>query len=145
MQYTVKQDIVYQGFGFPVLLKGVEFRGTGIDRYTDIRHKEIAKRLVMMLIHLPHAWTVAELRFIRKECDLTQHEFAALAYLSPDRVESWERRNHDDVGFMGNDEKGIRNRIARKWLDLEARIALSYELGPLDLSIARPSMLSIEV
>lgn len=109
----MKQDVLYRGFGFPVLLKGVEFKGEGADRYLDIPHEAIARQLLEVLLLKPSPWTGAELRFVRKELDMTQTEFAKLIHVrNHSSVVGWEKKDELPTGISEPAEVFIRLQVA---------------------------------
>lgn len=111
----MKQSILYQGFGFPVLLKGVMYKGEGPDRYLDVPHEAIARSLLHALLCKKAPWTGAELRFVRKELDLTQAEFARLMHVkTSSNVVFWEKKELLPTGLSEPAEFFIRLQVVRE-------------------------------
>lgn len=109
----MKHNVLYKGFGFPVLLKGVEYKGEGPDRYLDIPHEELASRLLEALLVKPAPWTGAEMRFVRKELDMTQAEFAKLIHVkNHSTVVGWEKKDLHPTGISEPAEVFIRLQVA---------------------------------
>jgi DNA-binding transcriptional regulator YiaG len=142
----VKQDVLYHGFGFPVLLKGVEYKGEGAHRYLDIPHENLARSLFEILLRKQTPLTGVELRFIRHELDLTQSRFAKLVHAkSHSNVLGWERRGDAPTGLTEPAEMFVRLQAAVRLLGRGAFAPLFGVLSPLQLGVPDAKPLVLEV
>lgn len=141
------ENILYHGFGFPVLLKGVAYKGEGPDRYLDIPHEQVSKLLLDAILRKPNPWTGAELRFVRKEMDLTQGQFAKLVHAkSYSNVVSWEGRENESTGLSEQAELYMRLRVVSELFGdarlmeffhlFRDRILASAEKKPLEIQVS---------
>lgn len=108
----MSENILYHGFGFPVLLRGIKYLGEGENRYLDIPHEHLSKLLLEAVLRNHAPWTGAQLRFVRKEMDLTQREFAKIVHAkSYTNVVSWEGKEQQHTGLSEQAELFMRLRI----------------------------------
>jgi DNA-binding transcriptional regulator YiaG len=99
----------YNGFGFPIDLKGVktrEFRG---ETLPDINHRELEDQVFKTLLWLPAHFSGAHLSFIRGYMGLSQKEFATILRLKTHAtISGWESKENKATGMQGATEVVIR-------------------------------------
>ena len=110
----MKTNIRYLGFGFPVLLLGVEtVEGDGSYSYLDIPHQKLARNLFMAVLLQPGPLTGAELKFLRKYLDMTQDEFAKLiGAKGHSNIAGWENKGEKPTGMVEQTEMIARLKLA---------------------------------
>ena len=142
----MKQNILYHGFGFPVFLKGVEFKGEGDDRYLDIRHEDLAADIFEAVLEKPAPWTGAELRFVRKHMDMTQVEFATFAHVKThSSIVGWEKKNMSPTGISEPAELFIRMKILHDKFSPQKATSFLNEFGRKDFQEGEDQPLQIQV
>jgi DNA-binding transcriptional regulator YiaG len=143
----VKENILYHGFGFPVLLIGVEFKGEGRGRYLDVPHSILAEKLFNLVLMKPTQWTGSELKFVRKHLELTQQEFASLIRSKNQaNVANWEKKNNELTGIPEQTEHYMRMLIFQKISGTETSILnyFKFSLETFDPAI-KPEPLEIKL
>ena len=103
------KKIIYNGLGFPIILKGVktrEFRG---EILPDINHRKLEDQVFKTLLWLPSHFSGAHLSFVRGYMGLSQKEFAtALGLKTHATISGWEGKESKATGMLGTTEVVIR-------------------------------------
>lgn len=87
----VEKEYVYEGLGFPVVLRNVpmiELRGIWA---VDVDLNLLQKVVLLALAHHPSDLSGNQIRFIRSWLDLTQSEFGKLFGVTHPAVVKWEK------------------------------------------------------
>ena len=87
----IEKEIVYDGLGFPVVLRNVpmiELRGVWTP---DIDLNVLQKVVLLALAHHPADLTGNQIRFIRTWLGLTQSEFGKLFGVTHPAIVKWEK------------------------------------------------------
>lgn len=87
----VEKEIVYEGLGFPVILRNVpmiELRGIWT---LDIDLNILQKVVLLALAHHPSDLTGNQIRFIRTWLSLTQSKFGKLFGVTHPAIVKWEK------------------------------------------------------
>jgi len=110
----MKTNIRYMGFGFPILLVGVEaMKSDDGSSFLDIPHQKLARSLFLAVLLKPTHLTGAELKFLRKYLDLTQEQFAKLiGAKSHSNVAIWENKGQQPTGMIEQAEMIARLKLA---------------------------------
>lgn len=110
----MKTNIRYMGFGFPILLVGVEaMKSEDGSSFLDIPHQKLARSLFLAVLLKPAPLTGAELKFLRKYLDLTQEQFAKLiGAKSHSNVAIWENKGQQPTGMIEQAEMIARLKLA---------------------------------
>ncbi len=110
----MSEKILWEGFGFPVILSGVSWVETPHGYKTlDIDMEKFEMLVCEALLVKPSPLTGAEVRFLRNSFHLTQDGFASLAGLTSHTVVvNWEKRGHKPSGMEVNTELLLRLRLA---------------------------------
>lgn len=88
---TIEKKFVYEGLGFPVILRNVpmiELRGVWTP---DINFNVLQKVVLLALAHHSSDLTGNQIRFIRTWLGLTQDEFGKLFGVTHPAVVKWEK------------------------------------------------------
>lgn len=108
-QGAYMNKIKYEGFGFPIILKGVktrEFRGEVLP---DINHRKLEDQVFKTLLWLPAHFSGAQLSFVRGYMGLSQKEFATILGLKTHgTISGWESKENKATGMQGAVEVIIR-------------------------------------
>ncbi len=103
------KKIIYNGLGFPIILKGVktfEFRGETLPK---INHRELEDLVFKTLLWLPTHFSGMHLLFVRTYMKLSQKEFASLLGLKTHAtISGWERKKDKATGMPLTTEVVIR-------------------------------------
>lgn len=123
----MKTPIKYEGFGFPILLRGVKYKTEGKHKYPEIPHQQVAKALFIAVLKKPAPLTGAELKFLRKYLDLNQTAFAKLIG-SPNHVNivQWEAKDQGPTLMQQQSELLARIKIVMEYAKREIRFAEYY-------------------
>jgi len=110
----MKTNIRYMGFGFPIVLVGVEaVKSEDGSAFLDIPHQKLARNLFLAVLLKPAPVTGAELKFLRKYLDLTQEQFAKLiGTKSHSNVAIWENKGQQPTGMIEQAEMIARLKLA---------------------------------
>lgn len=90
-QQKIEKEIVYEGLGFPVVLRNVpmiEIRGVWTP---DIDLNVLQKVVLLALAHHSADLTGNQIRFIRSWLGLTQSEFSKLFGITHPAIVKWEK------------------------------------------------------
>ncbi len=107
----VEKEIVYEGLGFPVILRNVpmlELRGVWT---LDVDLNILQKVVLLALAHHPSDLTGNQIRFVRNWLGLTQTEFGKLFGVTHPAVVKWEK-----TGNKGSKMNLTTQRDLRLWL-----------------------------
>lgn len=103
------KDIVYEGLGFPILLKGVEtyfFQGEELPK---INHNKLNTTVFECLLSSRFRLTGNQLNFIRGHMQLSQVEFAKrLGFESHATVSGWFKKGNKSSGMNSQTELAVR-------------------------------------
>lgn len=110
----MKTNIRYMGFGFPIVLVGVEaMKSEDGSSFLDIPHQKLARSLFLAVLLKPAPLTGAEFKFLRKYLDLTQEQFAKLiGAKSHSNVAIWENKGQQLTGMIEQAEMIARLKLA---------------------------------
>ena len=101
--------IIYNGLGFPVVLKGVEtfeFRGEILPK---INHREIEDMAFKALLWVPAHFSGMHLSFVRTYMKLSQKKLATILGLKTHAtISGWERKEEKPTGMPSTTEVVIR-------------------------------------
>jgi len=87
----IKKEIIYNGLGFPIVLRNVpmiELRGVWVP---DIDLNVLQKVVLLALAHHPVDLTGNQIRFIRMWLGLTQSQFGKLFGVTHPAIVKWEK------------------------------------------------------
>ncbi|MBS0655149.1 MAG: hypothetical protein JSR46_05190 [Verrucomicrobia bacterium] len=103
------KKLIYNGLGFPIVLRGVqtfEFRGEVLPK---INHREFEDMVFKALLRYPARFSGAHLSFVRGYMQLSQKKFASMLGLSTHAtVSGWEGKKHLATGMPVTAEVVIR-------------------------------------
>lgn len=88
------KKFIYEGLGFPIVLKNVpviEIRG---EKILDINFNGLQKAVLLSLCHKPMPLTGNEIKFVRKYFQLTLAEFGEKFGCSHPAVIKWEKHGN---------------------------------------------------
>lgn len=91
----IEKEIIYDGLGFPIVLRNVpmiELRGVWSP---DIDLNILQKVVLLALAHHPANLTGNQIRFIRTWLGLTQSEFGKLFGLTHPAIVKWEKSKNN--------------------------------------------------
>jgi len=110
----MKTNIRYMGFGFPIVLVGVEaMKSEDGSSFLDIPHQKLARSLFLAILLKPSPLTGAEFKFLRKYLDLTQEQFAKfIGAKSHSNVSIWENKGQQPTGMIEQAEMIARLKLA---------------------------------
>ena len=104
----VKKRYVYEGFGFPVVLRNVPMVKVRGDWTPKIDYNELAVGVLLALTHKPWRLTGDEVRFIRLHFEMTLTQFADRFSVSHPAVIKWEDAQDGTTSMRWSVEKDIR-------------------------------------
>ena len=110
-QQKIEKEMVYEGLGFPVILKNVpmvELRGNWA---LDIDLNVLQKVVLLALAHHSSDLTGNQIRFIRTWLGLTQSAFGKLFGITHPAIVKWEK-----TANKGSKMNLITQRDLRLWL-----------------------------
>ena len=103
------KKLIYNGLGFPIVLKGVqtfEFRGEVLP---NMNHREFEDMVFKALLRYPARFSGAHLSFVRGYMKLSQKKFASMLGLSTNAtVSGWEGKKNLATGMPVTAEVVIR-------------------------------------
>jgi DNA-binding transcriptional regulator YiaG len=103
-----ERRFVYEGFGFPVVLRNVpmiKVRGAWTPL---INYSALARAVLVALAHKPARLTGHEIRFIRQHFEMTLEAFGARLDVSHPAVLKWERAGDKPPAMKWPVEKDLR-------------------------------------
>ncbi len=90
-----KKNYVYNGLGFPILLKEAEFRKIRGEWLLKVDVKKVSDEVIRALPTKSAGLTGAEIRFIRTYFDLSKRALASELNVSHTAVNKWESAEQD--------------------------------------------------
>lgn len=107
------KDFIYEGLGFPVLLKQVETYISRGEELPKVNHNKLNNLIFDHLLKSRFQLTGNQLNFIRGHMNLSQVEFAKkLGYESHSTVSSWLNKGNDASGMPPQSELAVRMLMA---------------------------------
>ena len=104
-----RKKMVYEGFGFPIVLVGFNTKKVRGEAIPDINFKELQGKVFEALTIKPGRLTGSELLFVRSYLELTQAQFARKAGLANhSRVSQWEKKAGKATGMEYLTELSVR-------------------------------------
>lgn len=94
MKESKRENVVYNGLGFPITLVNVPMKKMLGEWVIDVNMNELMNVVIEGLIKKPYALTGAELRFVRSYLEMTIDEFGKLCGVSHATVLHWEKRRN---------------------------------------------------
>jgi DNA-binding transcriptional regulator YiaG len=85
-----QKNYIYNGLGFPVLLREAEFKKIGGKWLLKVDVQKVSDEVIKALPTKPVGLTGAEIRFIRTYFDLSKRKFAEELNVSHTAVNKWE-------------------------------------------------------
>ena len=122
---TVK-NYLYNGFGFPVLLRKAEMRKVQGKWLLQIDVENAAEMLIKALPNKSAGLSGAEIRFIRTYFNLSKRKFADELNVSHTAVNKWEDADQEKANIESHIEFYLRAYVKLK-LDEEKNIAESFK------------------
>ena len=104
----IQKRFVYDGFGFPVVLRNVpmiKVRGAWTPK---VDYNELARGVLLALAHKPARLTGSEVRFIRHHFEMTLTRFGDRFSVSHPAVLKWEEAGEEATSMKWPVEKDIR-------------------------------------
>lgn len=112
----IEKEYVYEGLGFPIILKNVsmiELRGIWTP---DINLNVLQKIVLLALAHHPADLTGNQIRFIRLWLQLTQVEFGKLLGITHPAIVKWEKSENKTAKMNLTSQRDIRLLLLDKLL-----------------------------
>jgi DNA-binding transcriptional regulator YiaG len=113
---TLPDKILWDGFGFPVVIQGARWKITPSGyRVLDIDVQKLAAlvRNALLLHNAP--LTGRQVKFFRSHLELTQGEFGKLVGKTHAAVAQWEGKKQQPTGMDFNTEMMLRLKIASQF------------------------------
>ncbi|MBI4566686.1 MAG: hypothetical protein HY716_18570 [Planctomycetes bacterium] len=140
-----QEMLVYEGFGFPVVLVHVPMVRVRGAWTPDVDYNKLTNRLLKALARKPARLTGNEVRFIRHSVSMTLEQFARRFGVTHPAVIKWERAGNRPTVMAWAVEKDIRLEILRSRSDLEPKEFMSAYADLRDEAAARPERIRLEV
>lgn len=103
------KKLIYEGLGFPVILKGAktfQFRGETLPK---INHRELEDMVFVALLRHPAHFSGAQFAFVRGYMNLSQKKFASmLGCKTHATISGWEGKKNHATGMPTTTEVIIR-------------------------------------
>jgi len=107
------KDMVYNGLGFPVLLKDVEVYVSRGEELPKINHNKLNSAVFEYLLTSCFRLTGNQLNFVRGHMGLSQVEFARrLGFDSHATISGWVRKGNNASGMNPQTELAVRMLMA---------------------------------
>lgn len=143
-----QKNYLYNGLGFPVLLKTAEFRLVGQKWLLKIDVKKAAEAVIRALPTKPVGLTGAEIKFARTYFDLSKRKLAEELNVSHTAVNKWEDADQEKAKMDSHMEILFRSYIRLKLkeendfsnfyrglLDESKKFSEEGELEPLEIAV----------
>lgn len=128
-----QKNYLYNGLGFPVMLKTAEFRFIGQKWLLKVDVKKVAEAVIRALPSKPVGLTGAEIKFARTYFDLSKRKLAEELNVSHTAVNKWEDADQEKAKMDSSMEILFRSYIKLKLKEEEADFSNFYR-GLLDES-----------
>jgi len=103
------KDMIFKGFGFPVMIKNAPFYKLGSTEILDIDPASIRDQVFLKVARKPARITGAEVKFIRSTMEQTQDAFAKrIGIKDRSLISKWEAQKNDATGMDQHTEVLIR-------------------------------------
>lgn len=107
-KYKIEKEIIYEGLGFPVILRNapmIELRGVWT---LDIDLNILQKIVLLTLAHHPFELTGNQIRFVRNWLKMTQTEFGKLFDVTHPAVVKWEKTGNKGCKMNLSTQRNLR-------------------------------------
>ena len=108
MEKKRQAQYVDHGFGFPIVLEGIELVKVRGHWTPNVNYNELAKQVLLELAQLRGRLTGDQIRFIRHYFEMTLGKFAERCNVTHPAVLKWERAGPKPTGMNWCTEKDIR-------------------------------------
>jgi len=108
MEKKIQKQFVYDGFGFPVVLKNVPMTKARGRWTPNINYNDLTMDVLKALATHGSRLTGAEVRFVRQASEMTLQEFAQRFDVSHPAVMKWERAGASPTSMAWTTEKDVR-------------------------------------
>jgi len=97
MKKEIKENFVFKGFGFPIILPFAVFKenARGI-KFLDIDMEELKDKAAFSIITYPYAYTGAMLGFIRNYLGFSTIQMAEILDVAQQTITNWEKKKKDE-------------------------------------------------
>ncbi len=103
------KDIVFKGFGFPMIIKSAPFYKLGSTEILDLDPASIRDQVFLKVVRKPARLTGAEVKFIRLTMEQTQAAFAKrIGIKDRSLISKWEAQKNESTGMDQHSEVLIR-------------------------------------
>lgn len=103
------KDMIFNGFGFPVMINNAPFHKLGSTEILDIDPAAIKDHVFLEVIKKPARLTGAEVKFIRTTMEQTQEAFAKkIGIKDRSLISKWEAQKGKSTGMDQHTELMIR-------------------------------------
>lgn len=110
----IVKDYLYEGLGFPILLKEAEMRNVRGEWLLKIDVEKVADILIKALPKKTAGLTGAEIKFIRTYFNLSQRKFADELNVSHTAVRNWEDTDQERAKVDSHVEINLRALVKLK-------------------------------
>ncbi len=98
----------FTGFGFPVLISNITFVEHDNQSFPNINYPHLAKSVLTQLATSKYALTGNQVKFIRKQLNLSLEAFGNLFRVSHPAVIKWESKGDSATGMAYSNEVLLR-------------------------------------
>jgi len=124
----IEKEIVYEGLGFPVILRNVpmiEVRGVWTP---DIDLNFFQKYVLLKLAYSPSDLTGDQIRFVRLWLGMTQSEFGKLFNLTHAAIVKWEKTENKSSKMNVSTQRDLRMLILDKLLQQDEDFRKAFKI-----------------
>ena len=142
MKNKILEKLIFEGFGFPVVLHNVIIRHYEGEAFPDINYNELKLQTIKALIISPNAINGAQLKFLRKFVNKSLRDLGAELEVSHAQIKNWEDADHSFTGLTQNQERKLKSLVLNHLLSQEQKyfydrllnqdIKYDSENGPFD-------------
>jgi len=139
-----EKELIYEGLGFPVVLKNVpmiEVRG----KWTLNIHLNVLQKMVLLsLAHHPYDLTGNQIRFIRNWLELTQSAFGKLFGVTHPAVVKWEKTENQGSKMNLTTQRDLRLWLLDKLLKEDDEFRKAFKVVHMTIFSSNPQLLEFD-
>ena len=110
----IKERVIYEGFGFPVVLVNVPMIKVRGSWTPEVDYNKLSRRLLEALAVKPARLTGSEVRFIRHMLSMTLEQFGKRFGVTHPAVMKWERAGNNPTAMTWAVEKDVRLEVLQR-------------------------------
>lgn len=122
MTKKIIEKYIFEGFGFPIILRNIVVDKHNGEEFPDIDYNELELSMVKALIASPQALNGSHLKFLRKFMKTSLRDIADELGVSHAQIKNWEDNVNEQTGMLPEIERRFKNLTLSHLIALEQKV-----------------------